>query len=80
MLANISEVKSRGATVVLVANDDDTDTARHADAVLWTPAMSELLAPVVDIVPLQLFAYHLARLLGHDVDRPRNLAKTVTVE
>ena len=58
MLANISEVKSRGATVVLVANDGDEDTARHADAVLWTPAMSELLAPVVDIVPLQLFAYH----------------------
>jgi glucosamine--fructose-6-phosphate aminotransferase (isomerizing) len=80
MLANISEVKSRGATVVLVANDGDEDTSRHADAVLWTPQMSELLAPVVDIVPLQLFAYHLARLHGHDVDRPRNLAKTVTVE
>ncbi len=80
MLANISEVKSRGATVVLVANDGDEDTARHADEVLWTPQTSELLAPVVDIVPLQLFAYHLARLHGHDVDRPRNLAKTVTVE
>jgi len=80
MLANISEVKSRGATVVLVANDGDEDTSRHGDAVLWTPQMSELLAPVVDIVPLQLFAYHLARLHGHDVDRPRNLAKTVTVE
>jgi len=80
MLANVSEVKSRGATVVLVANDGDEDTARHADAVLWTPHTSELFAPVLDIVPLQLFAYHLARFLGHDVDRPRNLAKTVTVE
>ncbi len=80
MLANISEVKSRGATVVVVANDGDDDTARHADAVLWTPQVSELLAPVVDIVPLQLFAYHVARMHGHDVDRPRNLAKTVTVE
>jgi glucosamine--fructose-6-phosphate aminotransferase (isomerizing) len=80
MLANISEVKSRGATVVVVANDGDHDTARHADAVLWTPQVSELLAPVVDIVPLQLFAYHVARMHGHDVDRPRNLAKTVTVE
>jgi glutamine---fructose-6-phosphate transaminase (isomerizing) len=80
MLANIAEVKSRGATVLLVANDGDEETARDADAVLWTPPASELLAPVLDIVPLQLFAYHLARLHGHDVDRPRNLAKTVTVE
>jgi len=80
MLANIAEVKSRGATVVLVANDGDTDTARHADAVLYTPKASELVAPVIDTVPLQLFAYHLARFHGHDVDRPRNLAKTVTVE
>jgi glutamine---fructose-6-phosphate transaminase (isomerizing) len=80
MLANIAEVKARGATVVLVANDTDEETARHADAVLWSPQTSELFAPVVDIVPLQLFAYHLARLHGLDVDRPRNLAKTVTVE
>jgi glucosamine--fructose-6-phosphate aminotransferase (isomerizing) len=80
MLANISEVKSRGATVVLVANDGDDETVRDADAVLRVPRASELIAPVLDIVPLQLFAYHLARLHGHDVDRPRNLAKTVTVE
>jgi glucosamine--fructose-6-phosphate aminotransferase (isomerizing) len=80
MLANVAEVKSRGATVVLVANDGDEDTARNGDAVLWSPATSELFSPVVDIVPMQLFAYHVARLHGHDVDRPRNLAKTVTVE
>ncbi len=47
---------------------------------LWVPEAEQLLAPVIDIVPLQLFAYRLARLHGHDVDRPRNLAKTVTVE
>lgn len=80
MLANVAEVKSRGATVVLVANDGDEETARHADAVMWSPPTSELFSPVVDIVPMQLFAYHVARLHGHDVDRPRNLAKTVTVE
>jgi glucosamine--fructose-6-phosphate aminotransferase (isomerizing) len=80
MLANVAEVKSRGATVVLVANDGDDDTARNGDAVLWSPSTSELFSPVVDIVPMQLFAYHVARLHGHDVDRPRNLAKTVTVE
>jgi len=78
--SNIAEVKSRGATVVLVANDGDTGAAELADHVLWVPEADQLLAPVIDIVPLQLFAYRLARLHGHDVDRPRNLAKTVTVE
>lgn len=80
MMGNIAEVKSRGATVVLVANDSDSDTADQANAVLWVPSTHPLLAPVVDVVPLQLFAYHLARAHGFDVDRPRNLAKTVTVE
>jgi len=80
MMANITEVKSRGATVVLVADDDDDETARQADAVLWVPATEHLFSPIIDVVPLQLFAYSLARLHGLDVDRPRNLAKTVTVE
>ena len=80
MMGNIAEVRSRGATVVLVANDGDQETADQADEVLWVPSTEELLAPVVDVVPLQLFAYHLARAHGLDVDRPRNLAKTVTVE
>jgi glutamine---fructose-6-phosphate transaminase (isomerizing) len=80
MMANITEVKSRGASVVLVANDGDEETARQADAVLWVPATEHLFAPIIDVVPLQLFAYSLARLHGLDVDRPRNLAKTVTVE
>jgi glucosamine--fructose-6-phosphate aminotransferase (isomerizing) len=78
--SNIAEVKSRGATIVLVANDGDERAAALADHVLWVPEAEQLLAPVVDIVPLQLFAYRLARLHGLDVDRPRNLAKTVTVE
>jgi glucosamine--fructose-6-phosphate aminotransferase (isomerizing) len=80
MMGNVAEVRSRGATVVLVANDGDSDTADQADEVLWVPSTDPLLAPVIDVVPLQLFAYHLARAYGHDVDRPRNLAKTVTVE
>ncbi len=80
MMANITEVKSRGATVVLVANDGDDETARQADAVLWVPATEHLFSPVIDVVPLQWLAYSLARLHGLDVDRPRNLAKTVTVE
>jgi glucosamine--fructose-6-phosphate aminotransferase (isomerizing) len=80
MMANVAEVRSRGATVVLVANDGDDETARQADAVLWVPETQQLFAPIVDVVPLQLFAYSMARLHGLDVDRPRNLAKVVTVE
>ncbi len=80
MLSNIAEVHSRGATVVLVADDGDEESAAVADHVLWVPRTSPLLSPVVAVVPLQLLAYRLARLHGHDPDRPRNLAKTVTVE
>ncbi|HEY5023471.1 MAG TPA: glutamine--fructose-6-phosphate transaminase (isomerizing) [Acidimicrobiales bacterium] len=80
MMGNVAEVRARGATVVLVANEEDNDTAAQADEVLWVPRTHPLFAPVLDVVPLQLFAYHIARLHGHNVDRPRNLAKTVTVE
>ncbi|MHB1710560.1 MAG: glutamine--fructose-6-phosphate transaminase (isomerizing) [Acidimicrobiales bacterium] len=80
LMSNIAEVSSRGATVVLVANDGDEEAAAAADHVLWVPATHPLFAPLVDVIPLQLLAYHVARGLGLDVDRPRNLAKTVTVE
>ncbi len=80
MISNVAEVKSRGASVILVADDGDDETARHADAVLWVPATEPLFSPLVDVVPLQQFAHSMARLHGLDVDRPRNLAKTVTVE
>jgi glucosamine--fructose-6-phosphate aminotransferase (isomerizing) len=80
MMGNVAEVKSRGATVVLVANDGHDEAAAQADEVLWVPETHPLFAPIVDVIPLQLFAYHVARAHGLDVDRPRNLAKTVTVE
>ena len=80
MMSNVAEVRSRGAAVILVVNDGDEESAAAADAVLWVPGTHELLSPLVDVLPLQLFAYHLARHHGLDVDRPRNLAKTVTVE
>jgi glutamine---fructose-6-phosphate transaminase (isomerizing) len=80
LLSNIAEVHSRGATVVLLAEDGDVEAAAVADHVLWVPPTDSLLSPVVGVVPLQQLAYRLARLHGHDVDRPRNLAKTVTVE
>jgi glucosamine--fructose-6-phosphate aminotransferase (isomerizing) len=80
MCSNIEEVRSRGATIVLVGNDGDERTADLADHMLWVPAVDPMLAPVVDALPLQFLAYWLAQARGHDVDRPRNLAKTVTVE
>jgi glucosamine--fructose-6-phosphate aminotransferase (isomerizing) len=80
MCSNIQEVKSRGATIVLVGSDGDDQTAALADHMLWVPSVEPMLSPVVDVVPLQFLAYWLAQAHGHDVDRPRNLAKTVTVE
>jgi glucosamine--fructose-6-phosphate aminotransferase (isomerizing) len=81
IVSNIQEVKARGATVIVVANDGDEETAAHADDVLWVPeTASELFAPAVDVVPLQVFAYRIAEARGNDIDKPRNLAKTVTVE
>jgi glucosamine--fructose-6-phosphate aminotransferase (isomerizing) len=80
MLSNIQEVKARGAAVIAVVSEGDTEAAGLADHVIEVPETPELLAPVVVTVPLQLLAYHVAVLHGRDVDQPRNLAKSVTVE
>ena len=80
LLSNLAEVKARGASVVALATDDDESIAAVADYVLRLPATEPMFTPMVDVVPLQLFAYAMARGLGRNVDRPRNLAKTVTVE
>ena len=80
ILSNLAEVKARGASVVAVATDDDEKIAAVADYVLRVPATEPMFTPMVDIIPLQLFAYAMAQGLGRNVDRPRNLAKTVTVE
>jgi glucosamine--fructose-6-phosphate aminotransferase (isomerizing) len=80
ILSNLAEVKARGASVVAVATDDDESIAAVADFVLRVPATEPMFTPMIDVVPLQLFAYYMARGLGRNVDRPRNLAKTVTVE
>ena len=79
-VSNIQEVKARGAEVIALAYDDDTQIGRYVDEVIRIPRVLDLLAPVVAIVPLQLFAYHVAAERGHDIDQPRNLAKSVTVE
>jgi glutamine---fructose-6-phosphate transaminase (isomerizing) len=82
MVSNIQEVRARGADVIAVGSAGTTsDLKEHADHVLTLPEAShELATPVLAVVPLQLFAYHVATIRGEDVDKPRNLAKTVTVE
>jgi glucosamine--fructose-6-phosphate aminotransferase (isomerizing) len=79
-LSNIQEVKAREGTVIAVASQGDDEVAKIADHVIEIPPANELLLPILEIVPLQLLAYHIAVRLGCDVDQPRNLAKSVTVE
>jgi glucosamine--fructose-6-phosphate aminotransferase (isomerizing) len=80
MLSNIQEVKARGARVIAIATEGDAEIGGLADHVLEVPRTPDLFAPVVVSVPLQLLAYRIAKLRGLDVDQPRNLAKSVTVE
>ncbi|MDH3307108.1 MAG: glutamine--fructose-6-phosphate transaminase (isomerizing) [Acidimicrobiia bacterium] len=79
-LSNMEEMKARGGTIVLLLTEGDSDAAAMADEVMFVPAAPELLSPVTAVVPLQLLAYWIAKGKGLDVDKPRNLAKTVTVE
>lgn len=79
-LSNIQEVKAREGIVVAIANESDQDIAKVAEYVIRVPDTSELLLPILEVVPLQLIAYHVAVRRGCDVDQPRNLAKSVTVE
>jgi glucosamine--fructose-6-phosphate aminotransferase (isomerizing) len=80
MLSQIEQVKARGGIVIAVANVGDEYIGTKADYVLYIPRASELLTPVLSVIPLQLLAYHIAVRRGADVDQPRNLAKSVTVE
>ncbi len=80
LLGNLMEVKARGATVLAVAETAADDICEIAELVLPVPSVHRLLQPIVAVVPLQLLAYNVAVELGHDVDQPRNLAKSVTVE
>ncbi|HKH87927.1 MAG TPA: glutamine--fructose-6-phosphate transaminase (isomerizing) [Acidimicrobiales bacterium] len=80
LLANIEEVRARGATVVVLCDEGDEEAGELADIVLEVPAVDEMVAAAVCVVPFQVLAYAIARARGNDVDRPRNLAKVVTVE
>jgi glucosamine--fructose-6-phosphate aminotransferase (isomerizing) len=80
VISNIQEVRARGARVIAVATEGDEQIGEHADEVIWVPRTDWMLAPLLAVIPLQLLAYRIARLRGLNVDQPRNLAKTVTVE
>ena len=80
VLSNIREIKVRNAKVIAVTTPDCTCLRKYADDVIYVPATLPMLMPIVTCVPLQLLAYHIATLRGNDVDQPRNLAKSVTVE
>jgi len=80
MISNIQEVRARGARVIAVATEGDEQIAQHADEVIEVPRTEWMLSSLLAVIPLQLLAYHIARRRGLNVDQPRNLAKTVTVE
>ncbi len=80
MISNIEEVKARKGPVIAIATQGNEDIKKIVDEVIYIPKTLEILTPILSVIPLHLFAYHLAALLGHDVDKPRNLAKSVTVE
>jgi glucosamine--fructose-6-phosphate aminotransferase (isomerizing) len=80
VISNMQEVRARGARVIAVATEGDARVADHADEILTVPRTDWMLQPILAVIPLQLLAYRIARLRGLNVDQPRNLAKTVTVE
>ena len=80
LVSNIQEVRARGAHVIAIASDGNEDIQHHADDVIYVPKAPAFLSAILAVIPLQLLAYRIARLRGLNVDQPRNLAKTVTVE
>jgi len=80
MISNVQEVKARKGKIISVGNENDEELKNISEDYIFIPEVEENLYPIVSIIPLQLLSYHIATLLGKDVDQPRNLAKTVTVE
>lgn len=80
MMSNIKEVKARGAVVLGVATEDKKEIAGQTDMVFYIPKTASFMLPSLSVIPMQLFAYYVASMKGCDIDKPRNLAKSVTVE
>jgi len=79
-VSGLEEIRARGGAVIAITTEGNTALFKKADAVISIPKTLEMLTPMLSVLPLQLFAYHMSAALGYDVDRPRNLAKSVTVE
>ena len=79
-MGNIEEVKVRDGIVIAIATEGDCEIAQKADHVIYVPEADPMITPILTTIPLQLFSYYVASLRGRDVDKPRNLAKSVTVE
>jgi glucosamine--fructose-6-phosphate aminotransferase (isomerizing) len=80
MISNIQEIKARKGKVIAIATESNQEIKNIADDVVYIPKTLEMLTPILAVIPLQLFAYYVGVLKGYDVDKPRNLAKAVTVE
>jgi glucosamine--fructose-6-phosphate aminotransferase (isomerizing) len=80
IISNIEEAKARGGTIILIASESDKTASSKGDNVIYVPDCDELISPILSVIPLQLLSYYVAVILGCDVDHPRNLAKSVTVE
>jgi glucosamine--fructose-6-phosphate aminotransferase (isomerizing) len=80
MISNVQEIRARGAVTIVIAEEGDEGVEPYANEIISVPAVPTLMQPLVTTVPLQVFACELATAKGHDVDQPRNLAKSVTVE
>jgi glucosamine--fructose-6-phosphate aminotransferase (isomerizing) len=80
MLGNLQEIQARGGKVICIAAEDDEEIQKYADEVFRVPSTEEILTPILAGIPLQLYAYYRADQMGCEIDQPRNLAKSVTVE
>ena len=80
MISNIEEIKARSGKVFAILSEGDTEAASRADDAFFIPKTSEYLTPILAVIPLQFFAYYIAHHKGLPIDKPRNLAKSVTVE
>ncbi len=79
-ISGMQEIKARGGKIIAIATLGDKEIKKHADDVIYIPKTLEMLTPLLSVIPLQLFAYYTGIAKGYDVDKPRNLAKSVTVE
>jgi len=80
MLSNMEEIKARGGPIIALTTEGNKKLEKLADDVIYIPKTIEMLSPILNVIPLQLFAYYVGTMKGYDVDKPRNLAKSVTVE